>query len=279
MHLGILFLAVAIAIFIRLCWFRASSTWADRWQRTLGAFLLPPILVLTTSMTVLGMGHHGTMLRHSVGWLGCHFALGFLGFAGILLVYLFGQQWRSIQHVHSLPSAAIAGKTGRVLETPNLFAAQVGIWRSELIVSRGLLESLSREQIEAVLSHEEAHGYYRDTFLFLWLNWIRRFTFWLPRTESLWQELLLLRELRADQWAAQRVDALTLAETLLLVVRSASTTQNHHCAAFYDITPSTRLEERINFLLTQPEITQRQHSLWMWIIPATLPILMPLLHY
>ncbi|MBD2466049.1 M56 family metallopeptidase [Oscillatoria sp. FACHB-1407] len=278
MHLGILFMAVAIAIFTRLCWFRVSGTWADRWQRTLGAFLLPPILVLTTSMTVLGMGHHGTMLRYSVGWLGCHLALGFLGFAGVLLVYLFGQQWRSLQQVHALPSAAIAGKTGRVLETPNLFAAQVGIWRSELVVSRGLLESLSKEQIEAVLSHEEAHGYYRDTFFFFWLNWIRQFTFWLPRTESLWQDLLLLRELRADQWAAQRVDALTLAETLLLVVRSASTTQNHHCAAFYDITPNTRLEERINFLLTQSEITQSQHQLWVWILPATLPILMPLLH-
>lgn len=278
MHLGILFTAVAIAIFIRLCWFRTSGTWVDRWQRTLGAFLLPPTLVLTTSMTVLGMGHHGTMLRHSVGWLGCHFALGFLGFAGVLLVYLFGQQWRSLQQVYSLPSAAIAGRTGRVLETPNLFAAQVGIWRSELVVSRGLLESLSKEQIEAVLSHEEAHGYYRDTFFFFWLNWVRRFTFWLPRTESLWQELLLLRELRADQWAAQRVDALTLAETLLLVVRSASTAHNYPCAAFYDITPTTRLEERINFLLTQSEITQSQHQLWVGILPATLPILMPLLH-
>lgn len=278
MHLGILFMAVAIAIFIRLCWFRTSGTWADRWQRTLGAFLLPPILVLTTSLTVLGMGHHGTMLRHSVGWLGCHFALGFLGFAGILLVYLFGQQWRSLQQVCSLKAVDVSGKTGRVLETPDLFAAQVGIWKSELVVSRGLLKSLSTEQLEAVLSHEEAHGYYRDTFFFFWLNWMRRFTFWLPRTESLWQDLLLLRELRADQWAAQRVDALTLAETLLFVVRSASTTPNHHCAAFCDTASSTRLEERINFLLTQPEVTQSRYQLWVWVLPATLPMLTTLLH-
>jgi Zn-dependent protease with chaperone function len=278
MHLGILFMAVAIAIFIRLCWFRSSGTWADRWQRTLGAFLLPPILVLITSMTVFSMGHHGTMLSHSVGWLGCHLALGFLLFAGVLLVYLFGQQWRSLQQIRSLKAVAVLGRTGRVLETPNSFAAQVGIWQSELVVSRGLLESLSPEQIEAILSHEEAHQNYHDTFFFFWLNWIRQFTFLLPRTESLWQELLLLRELRADQWAAQRVDALTLAETLLLVVRSISTTRNYHCAAFHDTTLTTRLEERINFLLTQPEITQSQHQLWVWILPATLPILTTLLH-
>ena len=278
MHLGTLLMAVAIATFIRLCWFRSPGTWADRWQRTLGAFLLPPILLLTTSMTVFSMGHHGTMLRHSVGWLGCHLALGFLALAGVLLADLFGQQWRSLQLVCSLQSAAISGRTGRVLETPNLFAAQVGVWQSELVISRGLLESLSAEQIEAVLSHEEAHGYYRDTFFFFWLNWIRYFTFWLPRTESLWQELLLLRELRADYWAAQRVDALILAEALLLVVRSTSTTHNHHCATFYDTTPGTRLEERIDFLLTQPEITQSQYQLWIWILPGTLPILTTLLH-
>jgi Zn-dependent protease with chaperone function len=278
MHLSMILMSMAIAIFIRLCWFRSPDTWANRWQRTLRAFLLPPILLLTTSMTVFGMGHHGTMLRHSVGWLGCHIALGFLTLAGVLFVHLLGQQWRSLQPVRSLQSVAILGRTGRVLEIPHLFAAQVGIWKSELVLSRGLLESLSTEQIEAVLSHEEAHGYYRDTFFFFWLNWIRRFTFWLPRTESLWQELLLLRELRADGWAAQRVDALTLAETLLLVVRSTSTTYNHHCAAFYDTTSSTRLEERIDFLLTQPEITLGQPQLWIWILSAALPILTTLLH-
>ncbi|NJR48397.1 MAG: M56 family metallopeptidase [Leptolyngbyaceae cyanobacterium CSU_1_3] len=277
MHLGILLMAVAVAAFIRLSWFRSSGTWADRWQRTLGAFLLPPILLLTTSMTVLGMGHHGTMLRHSVGWVGCHVALGFLGFTGVLLAYLFGQQWRSLQPIRSLPSSAVSGRTGRVLETPDLFAAQVGIWKSELVVSRGLLEALSAEQLEAVLSHEEAHRYYCDTCFFFWLNWIRRLTFWLPKTESLWQELLLLRELRADQWAAQRVDALTLAEALLLVVRSTSA-QHHHCAAFYDTTSATRLEERIDFLLTQPEITQSQYQLWIWLLPIALPILTIPLH-
>lgn len=278
MHLGILLMAVAIATFIRLCWFRSPGAWADRWQRTLGAFLLPPALVVTTSVTILGMGHQGTMLSYAVGWLGCHLALGFLLFAGVLLIYLFGQQWRLLQQIRSLQAVAVSGRTGRVLETPNLFAAQVGIWQSELVVSRGLLESLSKEQIEAVLAHEEAHKNYHDTFFFFWLNWIRRLTFWLPRTESLWQELLLLRELRADQWAAQRVDPLTLAETLLFVVRSISTNRNYHCTAFYDTTLTTRLEERINFILTPTAIAQSQHQLLLWILPATLPILTTLLH-
>jgi Zn-dependent protease with chaperone function len=279
MHLGIMILAVAIAVLIRLFWFRASGTWADRWQRTLGAFLLPPVLLLTTSITVLAMGHHGMMLQHPVGWVGCHIALGLLTIAGVSLLYLFGQHWRSLRQVRSLRSLLIAGRSGRILETSNLFAAQVGFWRSELVVSRGLLQSLQADQIEAVLSHEDAHHYYRDTFVFFWLSWLRQLSCWLPKTEILWQELLLLREQRADHWAAQRVDVLTLAETLLLVVRSFSVSQNHHCIAFYGTASITRLEERIDFLLAQSETTRSQHHLWMWLLPTILPILTALLHH
>lgn len=278
MHLNIILLAVGMSVLIRLFWCRSSGTWADRWQHTLGAFLFPPILLLTTSIAVFSMGHHGTMLQHPVGWVGCHIALGFLTITGISLAYLLGQQWRSLQQVRSLQLTTIAGRTGRVLETPALFAAQVGFWSSELVVSQGLLQSLQKEQIEAVLNHEEAHAYYRDTFYFFWLNWIRRLTFWLPKTESLWQELLLLRELRADHWAAQRVDALTLAEVLVLVVRSASASPKNYCAAFYDTTAATRLEERIDFLLTQPEINKSQCQFWIWFLPITLPVLAMSLH-
>ena len=55
-------------------------------------------------------------------------------------------------------------------------------------------------------------------FGFFWWGWLRRLTEWLPHSKELWQELLLLRELRADQWAAQQVDPLVLAESLLLMV-------------------------------------------------------------
>lgn len=273
MHLGIILMAVAIAVFIRLCWFRAPGNWAERWQRALGAFLLPPVLLLTTSIVVLGMGHHGTMLWHPVGWMGCHIALGLLTIAGILFAYRFWQQWRSFQQACSLSSEVVAGRPGRILETSALFAAQVGFWKPELVVSRGLLESLEANQIEAVLRHEEAHDYYRDIFFFFWLSWMRRFTFWLPRTETLWQELLLLRELRADHWAAQQVDALTLAEALLRVVQSASAIPHHGCTAFYDTTPTTRLEERIDFLLSQSDMNASQCHLWIWLLPIALPML------
>ena len=67
----------------------------------------------------------------------------------------------------------IVGKTARILETDFLYSAQIGFWQSELVVSQGLLKSLDSEHLNAVLAHEQAHVYYRDTFWFFWLGWLR----------------------------------------------------------------------------------------------------------
>lgn len=276
MHLAILLLAVGLSMLIRLCWSRASKHWAERWQWALGAFLGPPLLLLATSLTVLGMGHHGTMLWQPVGWLGCHLALGVLAAAGLSMGGRLWQQGRLARRVTGYETVAIAGHTGRLLDTPSLFAAQVGLWRSELVVSQGLLQTLAPEQLEAVLSHEEAHRHYRDPLWFCLLGWVRQFTFWLPKTEALWQELLLLRELRADHWAAQRVDPLVLAESLLRVVGSQVAFEAP-CAAFHETT-STRLEERIEFLLTHSAVEPPRLPPWLWLLPVALPLLTVPLH-
>lgn len=271
MHLGIILIAVGLAILSRLCWFRSRRTWVERWQKTLTAFLFAPLLTIVTSLTVLCMGHHGTMLWRPVGWIGCHIAFGFLIFAGVIISYLFCQGWRSLQKVRTYPLTTIAGKSGRVIDTKALFAAQVGFWQPELVISQGLLQSLDPEQIEAVLSHEQAHCHYHDTFWFFWLGCIRQFTFWLPKTEMLWQELLLLREMRADRWAAKRVDSLILAESLLLVVRSPLI--NSHYAAFNDTIPLIRLEERIEALLSTNLEDETLSWSWLWILLSLLPLL------
>lgn len=278
MHLYLMLAVVGLGVPIRLCWPKGTGTWANRWNRALEAFLVPPMLLLGMGMTVLLMGHHGMMLWHPVGWLGCHLVVAFLSLAGGFWVYFLGQQWRSLRQIQSLERVAIAGRTARLLDTAALFAAQVGMWKPQLVVSQGLLDSLGGGQLEAVLSHEDAHVYYRDTFTFFWLNWVRRLTIWLPNTDALWHELLLLRELRADAWAAQRVDALTLAEALVSVTRSASANPLPSGTAFYETTSANRLEERIDFLLTQPELNGNPYQHWGWLLLIAFPLLVLPLH-
>ncbi|MBW4657438.1 MAG: M56 family metallopeptidase [Drouetiella hepatica Uher 2000/2452] len=283
MHLTLILLAIVISGLTRFLWWR-SAEWSDRWQRTLIAFLLPPLLLLTTAVAVMCMGTQGQMLGLPAGWIGYLLALSFLATAIGLLLRLGWQGWRSLRHVHSYPvqSYPVLGQDiaiGHVVATSHLFAAQIGFWNSQLVVSQGLLDRLTPEQLEAVLTHERAHAYYRDTFWFFWMGWLRHFTVWLPNTEALWQELLLLRELRADRWAAQAIDPLLLAESLLLTVKETPLSAADFCAAFSAAAPLNRLEERIDALLLpseSAELDNRISLLGLWV--ALVPLLTVLFH-
>jgi Zn-dependent protease with chaperone function len=291
MHLSFILLAIAAVFSIRICNALGATprTWSNRWQRSLCLFLLPPLLLVMTALAVMLMGTDGYMLGLPVGWMGYLLALSFLGYMGLSLLGLTLGGWRSIQTVNSyrvfdlqkldLQELDLQETAGHILDTSALFAAQVGFWNSKLVMSRGLLETFDDEQIAAVLTHEAAHRFYRDTFWFFWLGWLRQSTLWLPASEALWQELLLLRELRADRWAAQKIDALLLAETLLLVVKEPFITPDFDCAAFGTAAPIDRLEERIEALLSEVESSDQTWNIaFIWMFIPLLPLLTLLIH-
>lgn len=282
MHFGLILGALILAVLLRLYGWQPTATWSGRWQMAMGAFLVPPILVLVAAIAVVAMGSQGTMLGLSVGWLGYSLGLGFLGIAAGSLMYGAVQGWRSQRQVQRYPVISVNNQSGRLLDVPLLFAAQVGFWHSELVVSQGLLDRLTQAQIAAILAHEGAHLHYRDTFSFFWLGWVRQLTGWLPRSAQLWQELLLLRELRADRWAAQFVDPLELAESLLLVVQAPLVDSPATAITFNNHEILSRLEERVNALLSgqEMEIGDRSPTVkWLSILTALLPLLTLPLHH
>jgi hypothetical protein len=121
---------------------------------------------------------------------------------------------------------------------------------------------------------------YRDTFWFLLLGWLRRLTIWLPQTEVLWQELLLLRELRADRWAAQRVDYLLLTESLLLMVKAPTTMFDSSSVAFSSAAAPERLIQRVEALLTEVDSIQPSTpQAWAWLLLVLLPLITIPFHY
>ncbi|MGF1600453.1 MAG: M56 family metallopeptidase [Thermosynechococcaceae cyanobacterium] len=281
MHLLMMLSVLILAFGLRLIGHRSitlQSTWLQKWQRTLMQFLLPPLLLLMTAISILWMGRQGQMVGGDQGLASIVLALSILGTAvvtGLHCTYRVGQLQRQL---HRYPLRQIYEQPSRYLETSAPFAAQVGFWNSVLVVSQGLLDILTPEQATAVLVHEQAHRHYRDTFWFFWLGWVYQWTRWLPRSEALWQELLMLRELRADDWAAQRVDRLLLAESLLMMVQSPLWIDL--CAAFSPVMPRSRLEERIDALLSDPkEISSPNLQSWSWILWVLLPLLIIPFHY
>ncbi len=260
-HFVMIIGSLALAWGLRYGWQNDGdrSSWQMRWHKALVSFVLPPMLVTMTAIALLCMGADGQMIGLQVGRLSYAIAILFVVYSIFRIVQLAWMGWRSLQKLQKL----VIGKADRqasmqLLDLPMLFAAQIGFWRSQLFVSKSMLDTLDAPHLEAVLWHERAHAHYRDTFWFFWLSCLRQIMTWLPNTQTLWEELLLLRELRADRWAAQHVDGLLLAESLLAMVSHNMTMTETFAAAFGSTkfgsaNSSDRLEERINFLLAEPE--------------------------
>ena len=251
MHMSLMVGAIAVAICLRLA--LAHRCLRDaHWLTVLSLLVVSPLLLLTTALAIIVMGPHGHMVGHIEGWVSYGAAWLFLSAGLGLLVQLAWQAHLSIQHVQQYPQTLIQGTPSRLMNTDTAFSAQIGLWKSELVISQGLIDSLDDAHLEAVIAHENAHGHYRDTFWFFWLGWLRRLSLWLPYTDELWQELLLLREIRADNWATAHVDRLTLAESLVKVI--AAPLSPVAVANFSCTLPSSRLSRRIDALLSE------QHS-------------------
>ncbi|MDJ0714295.1 MAG: M56 family metallopeptidase [Prochloraceae cyanobacterium] len=286
MHFFMILTALALAVILRLLKLPIGKNWRQRWHRSLFVFLLPPLLLLMTVSSILCMGPQGHMLGLQASWLSYLLAGFFVGIAIILLLKLTYLGYLCERQVREYSQQLVAGKMARILEIDFPYSAQIGFWHSELVVSRGLLNSLDREHLKAVLAHEQAHYYYRDTFYFFWLSWLRSLTAWLPNTDTLWQELLLLREMRADAWAAERIDALLLAESLVIVAKNAIESDDLNfsddfCAALSCSVPRDRLAERIDALLSQPNLLPSSSYYWYLssIFFALLPLTMVPFHY
>jgi Zn-dependent protease with chaperone function len=254
------------------------------WAKYLFLFLFSPLIIATTSLAVICMGYQGKMLGIEASWLSYGLATILLIFGILYLLHQARLARRSYQQISLLPQAQILGQTARILPTPFPYTAQVGFWRSQLVISQGLLECLDKEHLEAVLAHEQAHADYQDTFWFFWLNWFKTITFWLPYTQELWQELLFLREIRADNQAKKSVDSLVLAESLLQVVQLAQKSNYQDinwefAAPFHDAAPHSRLEERINIILNvDKQNLYISRYLWGIFLCSLVPLLTLPLH-
>lgn len=280
MHFLTMLTVVIIALIIRQQSGFSGSDWSTRWYQTLFFFLLPPLLLLSTAVTILYMGCHGEMLGVRAGTVGCIVSGILLLFASVTLIRLAYLAHCSLDSLQGYQQQQVGSATAKILETDFPYSAQIGFWQSHLIISRGLLKILDEEHLAAVIAHEQAHLYYRDTFWFFWLGWIRSFSFWLPQTEALWQELLLLRELRADLKATESVDFLLIAESLLAVAQAPLQSTPIWCVTLNDSQIGDRLNERIDCLLSETEsVPVNRWRNWSWIYLLFLPLLTIPLHF
>lgn len=118
-------------------------------------------------------------------------------------------------------AAGLLGLAEQVVEIDDegTTAFTYGARRARIVVSRKLVEELSREQLEAVLRHEESHLQRLDPLRRNLLA-VAAVTFWYVPLVRYWQSLQVMRqELRADRHALDTCGCRAVAGALLAVSR------------------------------------------------------------
>ncbi len=263
-----------------------AGLWRLTWQperSPLTVFVAPPLLLLSTVLAIILMGSSGQMWGWPTGRAGYIPAVAVVGVALLSALWQWLAGWWAVRRLLAVATLdTVAAEPVYVVANPAVFAAQIGIIAPRLMLTTGLQQRLSPAQQAAVIWHERAHRYYRDAWLFFALGWLRWWTLWLPRTEALWQELLLWRELRADRWAAQYVDPLLLAETLVTVVRAPLEVASPHGAIAFQSAiafDGARLSTRVEALLAPSAAPQPELSLgWGVALALAVPLLSLFFH-
>ena len=117
-------------------------------------------------------------------------------------------------------AAAEAGLAGRVdlVDTPGSFSFTHGIARPRVVVSRGLVDSASPEELAAVLVHEAYHVANYDPLKVVLARSLPRALFFLPSLVELRGRYVAGRELAADRRAMGQAGVDSLAGALYKVI-------------------------------------------------------------
>ncbi len=146
------------------------------------------------------------------------------------LMTFFLQLWRTIQFTRrmfyfasvKLPSQlqTVVDELGidssRIifLPTEEPFALCFGFFKPRICLSMGLMELLSSEQLKAALAHEDYHRRQFDPLRILIGSVLSRTFFFLPISQLLYNRFTTDLEMKADQYAIQRIGKAALAGAL-----------------------------------------------------------------
>lgn len=148
----------------------------------------------------------------------------------------------------------------QILNSQDVIEAQtVGILKQRILISRGLIRSLSTEQLRAVLSHEDAHRKARHNLLIAIARPFVLCVFYLPSPAYAFTEMLNCLERVADRKAASWTgDPIIVADAILKVATTSAVRQGEEygtCAH-----GGTDLSKRLDELVGNHETAK--HRWW-----------------
>ena len=124
-----------------------------------------------------------------------------------------------------VPDKAYLSRVSVAAGSETLEAHTVGLFKPRIVVSAGLVRALDREQLDAVLAHEDAHRSARDNFFLVIAKSVSLTLFYLPGPRLALREMHAALERAADRRAAQQTGTLAVAGALACIAKATMSRQ------------------------------------------------------
>lgn len=149
-----------------------------------------------------------------------------------------------------------------VVDDANLFSFCVGLLFPRVVISSGLVDSLSDKELEAVLLHEQAHIKSFDPLKMIFGQTVASVFFFLPIFGELNKDMITVNELLADNWTIQRQQTSTFIKGAMKKILA---TAHVSLAEVPAVSNPDSLEVRI-YRLVNPNIKHTFYLSWASII-------------
>jgi Zn-dependent protease with chaperone function len=171
-------------------------------------------------------------------------------------------RWRSLDT--ALATLPIGQQRLRVLEAPYPMASTIGLWRPRILVSTGMIATLSATEMGSVIAHEWGHVMRRDPLRVALLRWCRDALWWLPIVGALVRDSTRVMEDAADDVAVALTDQpLELAAAL---VKTAKAQAPPHWSPVPALGGEHVVTERVERLLQVASVRPRRWHARAWSI-------------
>ena len=151
----------------------------------------------------------------------------------------------------------------RTLATARAVACTVGLWRHHIVLSTGLLVTLSAAELQAVVSHEWGHVRRRDPLRLLLLRWCSQTLWFLPIVRAMARDSARAMEEAADDLAVGLTgQPLELAAVLVKMAQAQAAPSRSAQAALAEDCVVT---ERVERLLALASPRPRPSHAWAWV--------------
>jgi len=141
-----------------------------------------------------------------------------------------------------------------VLATPAPICVTTGLWRPQVVISRGLLDHLDPAELQVLLAHERAHVRRRDPLV---ATLVRAFAFthFAPVRAWLIRELDIAAEQACDAEAAHITgDRCAVAAAIISVERLSDGAPHGYIAPYALGFGDSAVERRVHALLSEPTV-------------------------